>query len=249
MNDFQIFVSWSGKKSWHIAHRIAEWMPTIVPNTRYYLSSEIPAGSLWLTHLMNGLAASQMALLCITKDNIQSQWLNFEAGAMWNRYGADMLICPILFELDPNELAGPLSQFQSKTFTERDMKYLAKTIGSKSNFVGDRPDRIDINFKTTWPQLARDVKEDIDSLINRVGSLSETNKVSNDIDEFESASLQIMSYLNHNNFNSMKFATIRKKIDSSWDDEFLLKLIKKYARKFRRANFNDGSIGIGKAPL
>lgn len=249
MNDFQVFVSWSGKKSWHIAHRIAEWMPTIVPNTRYYLSSEMQAGTLWLTHLMNGLAASKMALLCLTKENIQSQWLNFEAGAMWSRYNADIVICPILFDLDPNDLTGPLSQFQGKTFTERDMKYLAKTIAGKSNFVGDRPDRVDINFKTTWPQLEKEVNDDIDSLTNRVGGLRKTNKGSNDIDEFESASLQIMSYLNHNNFKSVRFATIRKKIDSTWDDQFLLKLIKKYAGKFRRANFKDGNIGIGKATL
>lgn len=241
-------MSWSGKKSWHLAHRMAEWMPAIVPNIEFFLSSEIPAGARWLDHLKEGLSGASMAILCITSENMNSQWLNFEAGAMWNRFDQDIPVCPLLFGVAPEELTGPLNQFQSKSFTERDVKSLAELIAKKSNFTGDRSDRVKINFEITWSRLERDVLQDTGNIPDSPGGQTK-NDPPEAINRFESARDQILSYLNKHRFNAVRFTRIREKIDDSWDDKFLLAVISKYHQIFRRANFNDGAKGIGRAVL
>src|SRR5438552_8999347 len=132
MGSFNIFFSWSGQRSYHVAHRLSEWLPSIVPQVVPFLSSDIPAGAMWLQDISNHLASAEMGIICVTKDNINSQWLNFEAGALWNRFSAGIPICPVLLGLTPSELTGPLSQFQSKRFDERDIKVLCRLLAEKT---------------------------------------------------------------------------------------------------------------------
>jgi hypothetical protein len=249
MSSFKIFISWSGQRSWHVAHRISEWLPSIVPQVDPFLSSDIPAGAMWLRDIADHLASAEMGLICVTRDNINSQWLNFEAGALWNRFAAGIPICPVLLDLTPSELTGPLSLFQSKRFNEQDMKALCRLLAEKT---GLSRERVDISFKAIWPQLKNEVASDLNSITTPDPEPNPTPPIDQGSEkELEGAALQIMSYLNHNKFDMLSFERIRERIDASYSDEFLLSLIKRFPDRFRRATPKGAKpgAGIGRAKL
>ncbi|MDD5703559.1 MAG: TIR domain-containing protein, partial [Dehalococcoidales bacterium] len=229
---FKIFISWSGQKSERVAHRLAEWLPSIVPNVDPLLSSNIPAGAMWLRDIADYLASAEMGLICVAKDNINSQWLNFEAGALWNHFAASIPICPVLIDLASSELTGPLSLFQAKPFDEQGMKTICRLLAEKTALSRER---VDISFKAVWPRLKDDVTNDLNSFTTPAPKAKSTPSKDQNENDLKGAAIQIMSYLNHNDFDMVSFERIRERIDDSYSDEFLLSLIKKFPKKFRRA--------------
>lgn len=243
MSSFRIFISWSGQRSEHVARRISEWLPSIVPEVDLFLSSDIPAGAMWLRDIADHLASAEMGLICVTRENINSQWLNFEAGAIWNRFAAGIPICPVLLDLTPTELTGPLSLFQSKKFDEKDMKALCRLLAART---GLSHERVDISFKAIWPRLENDVTNDLNSVTTSNPEAKQSSPTDQRMEkELEGAALQIMSYLNHNKFNMMSFERVRERIDGSYSDEFLLSLIKRFPDRFRRATPKGAKPGTG----
>jgi hypothetical protein len=63
------------------------------------------------------LEGASLGILCLTRDNLASPWLLFEAGALSHRFGTRR-VCPFLFGLQPTELTFPLAQFQATKETE-----------------------------------------------------------------------------------------------------------------------------------
>jgi hypothetical protein len=67
----------------------------------FWISSEdIYKGSRWLLEISNELNASKAGIICLTQDNINSPWINFEAGALSKTLG-NSYVCPYLFNLNP----------------------------------------------------------------------------------------------------------------------------------------------------
>lgn len=57
---------------------------------------------------------TRAAILCLTRDNLDSRWLNFEAGALAKFL--DTRVIPLLFNMRSTELSGPLALLQYATF-------------------------------------------------------------------------------------------------------------------------------------
>jgi nucleoside 2-deoxyribosyltransferase len=57
--------------------------------------------------------------------------------------------------------------------------------------------------------------------------------------------MHIQNYLRHNNFDMMSFDRIRQRINASYTNEMLLKLIDERPDKFKRALLKGGKDGIG----
>lgn len=71
---------------------------------------------------------SSFGLICVTRDNLDSQWLNFEAGEL-SKYINNTYVAPLLFDVKPSDLKGsPISQFQATSFSKDDMKRLIETL-------------------------------------------------------------------------------------------------------------------------
>ena len=79
----KVFISWSGETSFEVAKILKEWIPCIIQDVEPYFSSEdIDKGARWSTDIAKELEEASFGILCVTRDNLQSQWLNFEAGAL-----------------------------------------------------------------------------------------------------------------------------------------------------------------------
>ena len=74
----KVFISWSGKTSFEVAKVLKEWIPCVIQDIEPYFSSDdIDKGARWSTDIAKELEAAEFGILCVTKDNLNSAWLNF----------------------------------------------------------------------------------------------------------------------------------------------------------------------------
>ena len=126
----RIFISWSGETSHQVACAFRDWLPNVLQRIHPYVSSEdIDKGGRWLKDIAGELETSSFGILCVTPDNVEAPWLNFEAGALSKAFN-DSRVTPFLFDLKPSDLSGPLTQFQATLNTKDDVLRLIHGINS-----------------------------------------------------------------------------------------------------------------------
>lgn len=113
---------------------------------------DIAAGERWAQSIASELEASNFGIICITPENMNSEWIFFEAGAL-SKSMLDGKVVPLLFGLELSDLSGPLAQFQSKKIDEQGVFEVVKSINS----VAERPATpsiVDQLVPSLWPSLA-----------------------------------------------------------------------------------------------
>jgi hypothetical protein len=116
-------------------------------------SEDIMKGARWLLEIADQLKKAKIGIICLTKENIESPWILFEAGALSNALGKPF-VCTYLFGLKPTEIEGPLFQFQHTIANKKETRKLLDTI----NQALDKKIRlsksgIDKIFEERWPEL------------------------------------------------------------------------------------------------
>jgi len=126
----KVFISWSGKRSKALAVALKEWLPLILQYAKPWVSDkDISAGDRWAQAIAGELESSNFGILCITPENINSEWILFEAGAL-SKSMLDAKVIPLLFGLELSDLSGPLSQFQALKVDQQGMLDVAKAINA-----------------------------------------------------------------------------------------------------------------------
>ncbi|HWN98904.1 MAG TPA: toll/interleukin-1 receptor domain-containing protein [Blastocatellia bacterium] len=155
----RVFVSWSGTRSLRVAERLVEWLPTIVPAARVFYSPDIDGSEEWLPTLLKELRAAQYGIVCVSKQSHRSKWLHFEIGALWRqRARKEIPIFPLLLDITPRELDGPLELLQAKQFNEHVFRELCAQIARRTK-LSDK--QFQKNFKAVWGQLERELKREL----------------------------------------------------------------------------------------
>jgi len=170
----KVFISWSGDMSKNVAEAIREWLPTVLQTVKpYFTPSDIEKGTRWSSDIASELDDSKAGIFCVTSENLTSQWLMFEAGAISKKV-EQSLVCPILIGLDNADINGPLTQFQTTLFEKADFKRLVTDLNkaNKSNVLEEAV--LHKVFERFWPELEENVK----SIIQR--NSSETTDKSNE---------------------------------------------------------------------
>jgi TIR domain-containing protein len=166
----KVFLSWSGDLSHRIALALREWLPLVIQTLKPYVSSEdIRKGSRWEEDLTRELNESTFGIVCVTRDNFEKPWLNFEAGALFKALSRNK-VAPFLVGLRNADLDGPLSQFQATLYEDKDIWQLVQDLNEHSGSVLP-PDRLKKLFDTFLP----DLKKEIDAAM-RDGGLPSTPK-------------------------------------------------------------------------
>ena len=156
----RIFISWSGAASRGFARILKEWLPTVLPYARPWLSSDdIRKGKPWDSELTRQLEATSYSLVCVTTRQVaKAPWVNFEAGAV-SKYIEHAHVSPLLVSVDPADLDGlPLARFQCTQFTKADVRRLLRSINEASDSPVSK-EQLSRNLRNTWSQLKRDVDE------------------------------------------------------------------------------------------
>ncbi|HUM51155.1 MAG TPA: toll/interleukin-1 receptor domain-containing protein [Chitinophagales bacterium] len=158
-----VFISWSGKLSHQIALVLKEHLPQIINVLEPFVSSEdIKKGDNWNSTISKKLNASDFGILCLTKENLESPWLLFEAGALSKNIDKAR-VCSVLFDnLKQSEVKTPLSLFQTTKFEKEDFKKLFNSINDALGEKKLNDNILEKSFQKWWP----DLKEHIDKVTN-----------------------------------------------------------------------------------
>nr|WP_302478294.1 toll/interleukin-1 receptor domain-containing protein [Ruegeria arenilitoris] len=154
----KVFISWSGQRSKAMAGALKEWLPLILQYAQPWVSDkDIGAGDRWAQAIAGELESSNFGILCITPENLNSEWILFEAGAL-SKSMQDAKVIPLLFGLELSDLSGPLSQFQAIKVDEQGMLDVAKSINEVSENKAAEA-TIEQLVPALWPQLEGKLSE------------------------------------------------------------------------------------------
>ena len=155
----KVFISWSGQHSRKLGEALRDWLPGVLQLvTPYFTPSDIEKGTRWSTDISSQLSESQIGILCITRENIHSDWILFEAGAL-SKSLEKSHVCPILFGISNTDLAGPLKQFQTTEFDKGDMHRLLGVINGRLGENKLPQKTLDSVFEKWWPDLEQKIAE------------------------------------------------------------------------------------------
>ena len=159
----KVFISWSGELSNNLAEEFRTWLPGALQSVKpYFTPSDIEKGARWNTEISKELEASDVGVLFITRQNLNSAWLLYEAGALSKKLEKSR-VCPIVFGLSPNDLPGPLRQFQVTEFKKDDFRKLLKTINASAGDGKLEDSVLGQVFEMWWPRLEDRFKEILDN--------------------------------------------------------------------------------------
>jgi hypothetical protein len=148
-----VFISWSGERSRTAAEALRGWLPKIINAIKPWLSSaDIDKGARWSTDVAMRLEVAKAGIICLTPNNLHSDWILFEAGAL-SKTLQNTFVCPFLIGMEPADVKGPLAQFQATRATKEDLIQLLRTLNAA---LGDSalPDsHIEEAFEVWWPKL------------------------------------------------------------------------------------------------
>lgn len=155
----KVFISWSGELSKQLAEAIRNWIPGVLQFAKpYFTPDDIEKGAKWVSDISRELESSDIGLLCLTPDNTDKPWILFEAGALSKNFDAAH-VCTILFNLEPTDLKGPLTSFQTTRFQKDDMRKLISTINNSAGDSKLESSVLTSVFDMWWPKLEERVKE------------------------------------------------------------------------------------------
>ena len=117
----KIFISWSGQKSGSVAEALRDWLPVVIQVLDPWMSAtDMDKGARWRTVISTQLEESDFGIVCLTRDNMESPWLLFEAGAL-SKFQQASRVCTFILDAEPSEVREPLAQFQSTSTTRAEV--------------------------------------------------------------------------------------------------------------------------------
>lgn len=155
----QVFISWSKQISHGLALALHSWLPEVIHRLEPWMSSEdISKGQRWGIEVGTRLDNTSQGIICATRDNAKEPWLNFEAGALAKLF-QDSLVRPVLLDVKPSEITGPLNQFQETVATDKhDMLKLVKSLNDSCDVPLDNI-RLERSFQRTWDECLAELRE------------------------------------------------------------------------------------------
>ena len=183
----KVFISWSGQKSQRVAEILKQWIPCVIQSVEpYFSSADIDKGARWSTDIAKELQNASFGILCVTKENLSSSWLNFEAGAL-SKSIEQSRVCPFLVDLKATDIQNsPILQFQMTSANKSDVKKLFVSINSNLGEDKLEDSVLKTTFDTFWPKI----NEALGSVNKDFGESEESTTKQDPIDEI----LELMRY-------------------------------------------------------
>ncbi len=143
-----IFISWSGDRSRECADALKQWLPRVIQSVRPWISThDLAKGTRWESVLAKELGQHIYGIICVTPENRESPWLNYEAGAL-SKTDASRTFT-LLIGLTYAEVEQPLAQFNHTLATKADVLSLVRSI-NESGESRLTDELLQHAFETNW---------------------------------------------------------------------------------------------------
>ncbi len=153
----EIFISWSGRRSGAVARSLHKWLPKVVNAFHPWLSSsDIDKGSRWGVDVATKLEAAKAGIICLAPENLHSDWILFEAGAL-SKMLKDSYVCTLLVGVETSDVSFPLAQFQNTKAEKADILGLVHTLNGVLGEGALQEKHIEEAFEVWWPLLEKDL--------------------------------------------------------------------------------------------
>lgn len=160
-------MSWSGERSKALAEAVHDWLPNVIQAVEPWMSAnDVDKGTRWRAGLANELEQATVSIICLTPENLNAPWLNFEAGAL-SKQTTSSLVCTLLLGLDPIDVREPPAQFQATKAEKDDLRKLVHTINRQLGDSALPEPKIIEAFDVWWPKF--------DEPLSVISSLPRTN--------------------------------------------------------------------------
>jgi hypothetical protein len=154
----KIFLSWSGPRSRSLAEALRDRIPQVIQAVEPWMSPDIEKGRRWNSEISNQLEESRVGIICLTKENLESPWLCFEAGALSKTNDANT--CTLLLDIRPADVDPPLGTFQHTLAEKEDVRKLMHTINTAMG-KEEKPLTVELLnkvFDRLWPDLEAELE-------------------------------------------------------------------------------------------
>ena len=149
----KVFISWSGKRSAAVADALRYWLPKVIQALEPWTSADdIEKGMRWRSGLATELEQSSVGIICLTRENLDSTWVHFEAGAL-SKQQQNTCVCTFLFDLEPTDVREPLAQFQATRAQKDDVRKLVFSINGALDDSKLSESELGETFEVWWPKL------------------------------------------------------------------------------------------------
>ncbi len=151
----KVFIGWSGDLSRKIAEILRKYLPCMIQDLDVFMSKhDVESGSRWSLEIAKQLDETSFGILCLTPDNLGSQWIHFEAGALTKHI--EGRACGLLIgDLRQADVEDPLSWFQNRSFSKDEIESLLRDINSKLPKPLD-PIPLQTIFEKWWPDIEQE---------------------------------------------------------------------------------------------
>lgn len=154
-----VFIAWSGQRSSDAAQFLYDWLPVVIQSVKPFMSSEsIRKGSRWSQEISQSLSDCSFGILCLTSENLQSEWIHFEAGALSKVIG-DVHVVPLLIGISATDVQQPLAQFQSVVPNRDEILKLLRTINEALGDGGLVDAVLVKSFDSQWGEFETKIAE------------------------------------------------------------------------------------------
>ena len=127
-------------------HLAKPWMST----------DDIQKGERWNAELSKSLGSHAIGIICVTPENSTEPWLTFEAGAL-SRSVEKGKVMPLLLGMSPDEIEGPLKQFQITKLEKKDIFRLLRSLNDDPKNRIDE-DVLKDSFNKYWSEFQDSMK-------------------------------------------------------------------------------------------
>jgi hypothetical protein len=150
---YNIFISWSGPRSKHVASALRQWLPDVLQSARPWMSdSDIDKGSRGIEEISKALETIEVGISCLTPENLTAPWLLFEGGALSKRIGNKARLCTYLLGgMKNGDVPQPLGMFQHTVAEKAETRKMLDCINEAINPT--EPVNLDRIFEKMWPDL------------------------------------------------------------------------------------------------
>jgi hypothetical protein len=154
-----VFISWSGPRSNHVAKSLRKWLRSVIHSARPWMSEkDIKSGSVSVNSIRTALASVKAGIVCLTPESLKEPWLNFEAGGLLRTPEAETRVCTYLLAgLEPGQLEYPLAMFQARIADREQTLALVQNI---NRYLDENPlteAEMKEAFEKWWPDLEKEL--------------------------------------------------------------------------------------------